>query len=54
MGAGPVWMKRDDAEAARVDDLDAVRHHVGDVEDAAVRRELHVLRLADPQATWNA
>ena len=34
----------DDAEATRVDLPEAVRHHVGDVERAAVGRQLHVLR----------
>ena len=48
MGAAAGVDEGDDAEAVRVDDPDAVRHHVGDVEHAAVRRELHVLRHAEP------
>ena len=44
MSAAAGGNERDHPKRLAVDHVDAVAHHVGDEEDAAVRRESHVLR----------
>ena len=44
MNTGACPEEADDLQAVTVDLPEPVRMHVGDVEDPAVRRELHVLR----------